>query len=113
MDKTYAMINEMRHLTMDEGRKIGKLRMGYGHIGKDFDFNEICYCECGDQIVKTANHVVLECPLARRIKNRQLLRSQLMEIDNEYKNDEIFNNIDLLLFPHLKYPISQLTMCIC
>ena len=108
IDHTKAMLSEMHHLSMDETRKLSKLRMGYENIGDDYDYNSTCYCKCNNTTIKTAAHVILECPMDLRVQNRQTLKSQLIEIDQDFNNNDVFNNIDLLLFPHLKYPISQL-----
>ena len=82
--------------------------MGYQNIDENYDFTTTTYCECDNNTIKTAAHVILECPTELRLQNRELLKSKLIEIDKDFAKDDVFNDIDLLLFPHLKYPKSQL-----
>ena len=104
MNPTRAMLNEMRHLNYDESQKINKLRMGY--VRKPGESPVLCACD--STTIESMDHIILDCKDDLRVQNRTLLIQQLIDIDSDFEDAQYNNNIDYLLFPHLKYEYSQI-----
>ena len=64
---------------------------------------DIALCYYIEQPIKTVCHILMECNQQLRQQQRQLMLDQLVQYDSDYSNNPYKDNVQYLLFPHLKY----------
>lgn len=103
-----AMLRELRLLTYHEAAILNQIRMGYLTLKSDKPWLNDYICNCDEQSKLTIKHFLLECKLAETVQLRNELRERLINLDQQFHNDEYFNNEHNLLYPHLKYKSKEL-----
>ena len=66
------------------------------------------YCGCAGNPQCTVKHFLVECPLPVYVTMREEMKLNLSEIDSQFSNEEYFNDIKHLIFPHLQFKYKEL-----
>ena len=65
-------------------------------------------CTCAGQPRLTIQHFLLDCKLPKATELRHEMRKHLIELQPKFTDDEYFNNMNHLLYPHLEYSSKEL-----
>ena len=106
LKNTHSFLEEMRLLKYNDSKIITQLRTG--HLYSNY-YNYKCHwrqtecnngmCNYCNQTYDTISHILYECESTQPARN--ILRSNLIALNNDFNNDNFFHNRNNLLYPHL------------
>ena len=98
-------LNEMRLINLSVAKLINQLRMGY-NFDAAWQLAHSLACTCDPNIHPTIEHFIYHCPQYNA--QREIFKTSLIDIEPLYQDDNVFSNLQSLLFPHTLYTFVEL-----
>ena len=105
-----VMLNELRLLNYNDAAILNQIRMGYMTLHSDVPWFDTSYYECNCELHPrlTIQHYFLECTLPKLVEARTNLQHYLSQLNSKFEDNDYFNNMNHLLYPHLEYTSKEL-----